>query len=140
MHICQAGPSLLDPSFLKVTARRCPSSRAQAPPRLLQQGCPAHGRRPLCTPINFASSDNVQPQVRRRRFWCLICKKFSRQIFHTATRHSAAATCVRRLPFSICHCLLLPPHSLESELLISRVSEIRAAFSSSFNLLLRATL
>lgn len=96
---------------------------------------------PSCMPINFLSLDNVQPGVRRKHFRRLMCRKFFRQIFHMATRSQCEEQHVFLVPHSASVTVsLLPPHCLELELLISRASETCAAFSSLFNLLLRATL
>lgn len=70
-----------------------------------------------------------------------MCRKFFRQIFHMATRSQCEEQHVLLVSHSASVTVsLLPPHGLVLELLISTVSETCAACSSSFNLLLRATL
>lgn len=125
-------------SSLPATSSQCPGTRNASPVARLP-GRPASI--PACMPINFLSLDNVQPGVRRKHFRRLMCRKFFRQIFHMATRSQCEEQHVFLVPHSASVTVsLLPPHCLELELLISRASETCAAFSSLFNLLLRATL
>lgn len=119
-HICQAGPSLLDFSFLKLTARCLPP-----PPRAQEPGPHLQGP---------ARPRDRTPGEGWPRGWgrCLgrpTRGKFCTRRFHVAMRHPGRSTRVqgplRRLS------LPCPPHPSHGRL-ISSVSETNAAFSPGF--------